>query len=223
MASKDYELFIWSCFPKDFHAAREGLLHDSLLGLEGEERQMAIELLMGRLTGFASWIRVEERVIEAVGWLKLGEAIFPLQRLLAITVSPFLRAHIGLSLYRITGYPHGVKLAIKAFDRIPVFNQYNRLRCADYLMVYAKEYKSAVKRLLQTANDDDDFVAYYSIGLLKYVFEGKSQITNLIDTILETLVEHKKRKPNEISARKVALLKISELIEIEFQSNPQWR
>ena len=222
MPSKDYELFIWSCFPKDFHAAREGLLHDSLLRLEGEERQMAIDLLMGKLTGLASCIHVEERVIEAIGWLKLKEAIPPLQRRLAITISPFSRALIGLSLYRITGYPQGVGLAIKAFDITPISSQYNRLRCADYLMVYAKEYKSAVRRLLQAVDDRDNFVAFYSFGLLKFIFEENSQLINHIETILETLVEHKKNKPNEISTRKIALAKASELIEIEFQSNPQW-
>src|SRR5687768_16039605 len=187
MPSKDDELFIWSCFPKDVHAAREGLMYDSLLRLEGEERQMAKDLLMGKLTGFSSWIRVEDRVIEAVGWLQLEEAVKPLQRLLRFTISPLLRAQIGLSLYRIMEYPAGVKLAIQAFDRIPVSDQYSRLNCADYLMFYAKEYKSAAKRLLDAANDHDGFVAYYSIGRLKLVFEENSQIPNLLDIVLETL------------------------------------
>jgi len=215
MPSKDYELFIWSCFPKDFHAAREGLMHDSLLRLEGEERQMAIDLLMGNLTGFSSWIRVEDRVIEAVGWLKLEEAVIPLQRFLRFTISPLLRAQIGLALYRIMGYPEGAKLAIKAFNQIS--DQYSRLNCADYLVFYAKAYKSAAKRLLDAANDRDSLVAYSSIDRLKFVFEENSQITNLLDIILETLVEQKRKIPDEIFARAVALREVSNLIEREYE------
>jgi hypothetical protein len=217
MPSKDYELFIWSCFPKDFHAAREGLVHDSLLRLEGEERQMAIDLLMGKLTGFSSWIRVEDRVVEAVGWLQLEGAIKPLQRLLRFTIRPLLRAQIGLSLYRIMGYPEGVKLAIRAFNRTLISDQYSRLICIDYLMYYAKEYKSATKRLLDAANDRDSLVAYSSIDSLKFVFAENSQITDLLKIILETLVEQKRKIPNEILTRQAALREVSNLIELEYK------
>ncbi len=193
-------------------------MYDSLLRLEGEERQMAKDLLMGKLAGFSSWIMVEDRVIEAVGWLQLEEAVKPLQRLLRFTISPLLRAQIGLSLSRIMEYPEGVILAIQAFDRTPVFCQYSRLKCVDYLMFYAKQQKAAAKRLLDAAHDRDGFVAYYSVGSLKFVFEENSQITNLLDNILETLVKQKEKIPSEISARQVALRKVSRLIEIEFNN-----
>lgn len=194
MLSKDYELFIWSCFPRDFHSAREGLLHDSLLRLGVCEKQRGIDLLLTKLKGFAEGEKIEDRVIEAVGWLKLTEAIEILQRILADNKKNFiLQAQIGLALHRITGYPQGVNLATMALDKLPLCNQFSRLQSAEYLMVYAWEYKSAVRRLLHAADDCDDFVAYHSISLLIFIFDGKSQITDLLETVLSTLVRDKKK------------------------------
>ena len=222
MSSDDYELFLWSCFPKDFHAAREGLRYDSLLRLQGAERQAAIDLLMLELNGLANGNKFADRVIEAVGWLRLQEAREILHQLLTVYKKPIEQAQIGLALHRIAGYPQGVELAIRALDKTPINNQFSRLQSAEYLLVYAKEYKLAVTRLLQAVDDPDDFVASHSISLLKFVFEGRSPITNLLDTILETLVEYKKKRLTEILTRKIALKKVTRLIEIEFQRNPQW-
>jgi hypothetical protein len=223
MSSKDYDQFIWSCFPNDMHAWREGLQFESLLRLTGNERQKASELILSNLQSFLHGAKVEKRVIESAGWLQLHDATPYLVNLLEISQDLDLRAQIGLALHRIQTFPKGIELAMEAFEKTPVNENWNRWNATDYLAVYAMEYKSAVRILLKAINDQNGAVAFHVVGNLKRIFLDKLEIKNLFEVIAETLIERNRENGSTQETGQKYLEKVSELIEREFLSQEHWK
>lgn len=232
MPSEDYERFIWSCFPKDFHAWREGLDTQALVRLSGNEREQAKALLLSEVNGFLNeggiegYVADAYRVVEAIGWLELEEGIQPLERLLELGKKRndyALRAKIGLALHRIVEFPEGAALASDLLDKTPQDSQWWRLEAVDHLGAFATKYKAAARKLLHTIDDKDTFVAFCACERLISIFQAHKQISDALTIIKKTPLDHRPPIPNAAEIRQDALRAVTALIESELRSDTQWK
>jgi tetratricopeptide (TPR) repeat protein len=132
MPSKDFEEFLWSCFPKTFGEAHEGLHEGALLRLQGDERIEAERLILAGIG--KTWN--SNNTIEAAGYLRLQSASKLLKQELrkaqidrfieSIILFPFYFfryenyyeriVKLAWSLYQIEKYPKSLNIIISILE-----------------------------------------------------------------------------------------------------------
>lgn len=97
MASKAFEMFLWSCFDNSFHAVHDGLDVPSLMELTGEEKEDA-----GRRILEALPVTEDIRPIEAAGYLRLVKSKAALtERIHSEAESDMIRLWAAWALFQI--------------------------------------------------------------------------------------------------------------------------
>ncbi len=226
MPSRDYYLFIWSCFPKGPIEAKDGLAHDALLRLSGEEKQQAIDLLMNNLTEFLNGAQIQERVIEAIGILRLIEAVPLLQELLrleAINNHYYVQSEIGLALHRIKVYPEGIDLAVQLLEHPPDSTSWWEFLGTYHLFVYAQEYQRAVRHLVKYLDSSNLNLARSATRTLRDLFRDYPLILKELETIQESLLVKNEQKFRYKFNRRRSIARVTKLILDEITNNGRWK
>lgn len=226
MPSYDFEFFIASCFPKGPIEGKDGLDFDAWYRLSESEKQKAIEILMDRLYEFLEGQQIQERVIEAIGTLKVANALPILKELIKSDLTKtqsFLRAQIGLAIHRISGYPEGIDLAVIALEHPYDNTSWWEFIGTSYLSVFAQGYKRAVRYLLEYMSSNNHNLSRASTNRLRELFKNHPAIMKDLAVVQKSLVLQNENNPIHVFRRKLAIKKVVAKVEEEIGRGNRWK
>jgi hypothetical protein len=183
MPSKDFQDFTTSCFPKTWGEDHDGLNHDALLRLVGNELSEAEKLILNGIS--RTW--GTNRTIEAAGFLRLHSASKLLRKelvrtqikgmLASLFILPFLIwgeyyqeriVTVAWSLYQIEKYPKSLAIIIGEIEKSKRKQSYYfRIYAFNFLISFGDEHEAVtyLKKLL--SNKQFSYDAMYALESIK--------------------------------------------------------
>lgn len=181
MTSPDFQAFQFSCFDTSFGAVRNGLDVPALVRLEGPERAEAERLILAVID-----TTLDERPIQAAGYLKLAAAGEPLKRRLARDVEQKYAhnwVHVAWALHQIEQYPPAADIIISILQRQPRHDQWTRMNAVWALADFDLTPLTATA-LLNALRDEDHSIGHRAADALKRVFAAHRQLIDHLNTLI---------------------------------------
>ncbi|MEA5078237.1 MAG: hypothetical protein VB013_06665 [Anaerolineaceae bacterium] len=177
MKSSNFDKFFESCFGSSFYIIREGVDEKAILGLSGNEKQEAENLLLLNLeTEKDSY----SRPVIALGLLKSKKAIKPLKNRLAVAQGTDL-IQTALALYRIEHSIEAENIIINYIDEYPT--DYMTLYLIAGILPQFGKTKNVVLSLLELM-EKGDLVGYSATTSLRTLFIDNESIRDILSQIL---------------------------------------
>lgn len=177
MKSSNFDRFFESCFGSSFDIIREGVDEKAILGLSGDEKQEAENLL---LLNLGTEKDTYNRPVIALGLLKSKKAIKPLKSRLAVAQGTDL-IETALALYRIEHSVKAKKIIINYVHENPTDILTLNL-IAGILPQFGKTQK--VVQTLVDLMEKVDLVGYPATASLRTLFIDNETIRDILGQIL---------------------------------------
>ncbi len=204
MPTRDFELFLGSCFGMEFGRVHDGVNERAVLALKGAERKEAETLLLQSL---GTEKDTYNRPAIALGLLRSKAAATPLQERFQ-TASGVEKIQPALALYRIEGFPEAVEVIVAAIGSIDAPNETTRLLAVQLAPELGA--RPPVVRALLYAMHEDDMVGHAAERSLRRMFVDDDAVRDLLARIM--LVAHDAHRPDFVP-RAELVRQATELIE----------